>query len=152
MAHIAIIGVGIGGLPMAFEMREIARPEDRGTVVANTTTFHFVPSNPWVAVDWRKREEIELEIAPLLANRKIDFDPAGVKRVFPEENGLEVGDGRRLDYNFLVIATGPKLAFDEIEGLGRLGHPQSICHVDHALQAKGEWETPRNVNRFSHDR
>ncbi len=140
MAHIVIVGAGIGGLPMAFEMREIARPEDRVTVVANTPTFHFVPSNPWVAVDWRKREEIELEIAPLLANKKIDFDPAGVKRVYPEENRLELGDGRRLDYDFLIIATGPKLAFEEIEGLGPQGHTQSICHVDHALKAKDEWE------------
>ncbi len=140
MAHIVIVGAGIGGLPMAFEMREHARPEDRVTVVANTPTFHFVPSNPWVAVDWRKREEIELEIAPLLANKKIDFDSAGVKRVHPEENHLELCDGRRLDYDFLIIATGPKLAFEEIEGLGPQGHTQSICHVDHALKAKDAWE------------
>ena len=139
MAHIVIVGAGIGGLPMAFEMREIARPEDRVTVIANTKTFHFVPSNPWVAVDWRKREEVELEIAPLLVNRKIDFDSVGVKRVHPEENRLELGDGRSLDYDFLIIATGPKLAFDEIEGLGPQGHTQSICHVDHALHAKDEW-------------
>ena len=139
MAHIVIIGAGIGGLPMAFEMREMARPEDRVTVLANTPTFHFVPSNPWVAVDWRKREDIELEIAPLLANRNIDFDPTGVKRVHPEENRLELSDGRSLDYDFLIIATGPKLAFEEIEGLGPKGHTQSICHVDHAMGAQGEW-------------
>ena len=140
MAHIVIVGAGIGGLPMAFEMRDLARPDDRVTVIANTKTFHFVPSNPWVAVDWRTREEIELEIAPLLANRKIDFDPAGVKRVHPDENRLELGDGRSIDYDFLIIATGPKLAFDEIEGLGPQGHTQSICHVDHALHAKDEWK------------
>ena len=139
MAHIVIIGAGIGGLPMAFEMREMARPEDRVTVLANTPTFHFVPSNPWVAVDWRKREDIELEIAPLLANRNIDFDPTGVKRVHPEENRLELSDGRNLDYDFLIFATGPKLAFEEIEGLGPKGHTQSICHVDHAIDAQGEW-------------
>ena len=139
MAHIIIIGAGIGGLPMAFEMREMARPEDRVTVLANTKTFHFVPSNPWVAVDWRKREEVELEIAPLLANRKIEFDSTGVKRVHPEGNRLELADGRFLDYDFLIIATGPKLAFDEIEGLGPQGHTQSICHIDHALDAKDEW-------------
>jgi len=139
MAHIIIIGAGIGGLPMAFEMREIARPEDRVTVLANTKTFHFVPSNPWVAVNWRKREEVELEIAPLLANRKIDFDSTGVKRVHPGENRLELADGRLLDYDFLIIATGPKLAFDEIEGLGPQGHTQSICHIDHALTANDGW-------------
>ena len=139
MAHIIIIGAGIGGLPMAFEMREMARPDDKVTVLANTKTFHFVPSNPWVAVDWRKREEIELEIAPLLVSRKIDFDPTGVKRVHPAENAVELADGRRLDYDFLIIATGPKLAFDEIEGLGPNGHTQSICHVEHALKAKDAW-------------
>ena len=139
MAHIVIIGAGLGGMPMAFEMREIARPEDRVTVVANTKTFHFVPSNPWVAVDWRKREEIELEISPLLAKHKIDFDSAGVKRVHPAENRLELADGRSLDYDYLIIATGPKLAFDEVEGLGPQGHTQSICHVDHAVDAQGAW-------------
>jgi len=125
---------------MAFEMREMARPEDRVTVLSNTKTFHFVPSNPWVAVNWRTREEVELEIAPLLANRKIDFDSTGVKRVHPEGNSIELADGCRLDYDFLIIATGPKLAFEEIEGLGPHGHTQSICHIDHALQAKDAWE------------
>ena len=50
MAHIVILGAGIGGMPMAFEMRENARAEDRVTVISNTPTFHFVPSNPWAAV------------------------------------------------------------------------------------------------------
>ena len=53
MAHIVIIGAGLGGLPMAYEMQALARAEDRVTVVANTTRFHFTPSNPWVAVSWR---------------------------------------------------------------------------------------------------
>lgn len=36
---------------MAFEMREAARKEDRITVISNNPNFHFVPSNPWVAVN-----------------------------------------------------------------------------------------------------
>ncbi|MDQ5906071.1 MAG: sulfide:quinone oxidoreductase [Pseudomonadota bacterium] len=141
MAHIVIIGAGLGGMPMAYEMRELARPEDRVTVVANTRTFHFVPSNPWVAVNWRKRDEIELEIAPLLAKRHIDFVSVGVRRVHPAENRLELEDGVSIDYDFLVVATGPKLAFDEVEGLGPKGFTQSICHVDHAAGAQTAWES-----------
>ncbi len=141
MAHIVIIGAGLGGMPMAFEMREIARVEDRVTVVANTRKFHFVPSNPWVAVDWRKRDEIELEIEPLLSRRHIDFVATGVRRVHPQENRLELEDGSSLDYDYLVVATGPKLAFDEIPGLGPAGYTQSICHVDHAAKAQEAWES-----------
>lgn len=139
MAHIVIMGAGIGGMAMAYEMRAKAGKADVVTVVSNTPKFHFVPSNPWVAVNWRKRDEVEFEIEPLLKKRKIGFIATGVKRVHPDENVLELDDGRRIDYDFLVISTGPKLAFEEIEGLGPKGHTQSVCHIDHAMHAQDEW-------------
>lgn len=141
MAHIVIVGAGLGGMPMAYEMREAARPSDRVTVIANTAKFHFVPSNPWVAVNWRQREEIELEIEPLLKKHDIGFIHAAVSRVHPGQNRVELDDGRSIDYDYLVLATGPRLAFDEIEGLGPQGHTQSICHVDHAAHARTAWES-----------
>ena len=140
MAHIVIIGAGLGGMPMAYEMQEQLRSGDRLTVVANGPNFHFVPSNPWVAVRWRKREEIEFPVEKFLGRKGIAFNPAGARRVHPESNQVELGDGSRLDYDYLVIATGPKLAFDEIEGLGPEGHTQSVCHVDHAERAAVAWD------------
>lgn len=140
MAHIVIVGSGLGGMTMAFEMRENARPGDCITVVSNNPTFHFVPSNPWVAVNWRKREEIELDAGATLEKHKIDFIGVGVKRVHPEGNRIELDDGSFVDYDFLIVSTGPKLAFDEVEGLGPQGHTQSICHVDHAVQAERAWQ------------
>ena len=140
MAHIVIIGAGFGGMTMAYDMRHHARKEDKITVVSNNPKFHFVPSNPWVAVNWRKREEIELDAATYLNRRNIDFIGVGVKRVHPEQNQLELDDGSTVDYDFLIISTGPKLAFDEIEGFGpHGGHTQSICHVDHAALSAQEW-------------
>ncbi|MBX9630326.1 MAG: NAD(P)/FAD-dependent oxidoreductase [Burkholderiales bacterium] len=139
MAHVVIIGAGIGGMPMAYEMKALARPGDRVTVVSNAPTFHFVPSNPWVAVNWRKRRDIEFPAAEYLARKGIEFTGAGARRVHPERNQVELGDGTLLDYDYLVIATGPKLAFDEVEGLGPAGHTHSICHVDHAESAAAAW-------------
>jgi sulfide:quinone oxidoreductase len=140
MAHIVIIGAGIGGMPMAYEMQELARPGDRVTVVSNAPTFHFVPSNPWVAVNWRKRDDIEFPVAEYLGRKGIGFTAAGARRVHPERNQVELGDGTMLDYDFLVIATGPRLAFEEIEGLGPEGFTQSVCHVDHAVRAGQAWD------------
>jgi sulfide:quinone oxidoreductase len=143
MAHIVVLGAGLGGMPMAFEMRELARREDKVTVVSNSPRFHFVPSNPWVAVNWRTRQDIELDLGAALKRKGIDFVPVGAARVHPAENRIELDDGNSIGYDFLVIATGPKLAFDEIPGLGPAasgGHTQSICHVDHAVEAEKGWQ------------
>ena len=63
MAHIVIIGAGIGGMPAAYELRSLLPAEHRITVVNSTDYFQFVPSNPWIAVGWREREQITLPIA-----------------------------------------------------------------------------------------
>ena len=140
MAHVVILGAGLGGMPMAYEMKEQLRPGDEVTVVGNGPNFHFVPSNPWVAVNWRTRSDIEFPAGPFLAKKGIAFNPAGAKRVHPDRNQVELGDGTSVDYDYLIIATGPKLAFDEIEGLGPEGFTQSVCNVDHAQRAASAWD------------
>ncbi len=141
MARIVIMGAGIGGIPTAYEMREKARPEDEIIVISDSPTFHFVPSNPWVAVNWRKPDDIKVDLEPCFSKKKIKFNSSGVRRVHPSENRLELGDDSSLDYDFLVIATGPRLAFNEVPGLGPIdGYTQSICHVDHAENAAKEFE------------
>ena len=141
MAHIVIMGAGIGGMTMAYEMREGARSEDRVTVISNLPYFQFTPSNPWVAVNWRKRDDITIEAAPYLNKKNIDFIGVGAARVHPERNQIELTDGQIVDYDFLIIATGPKLAFDEVPGLGPQGHTQSVCTVDHAVSAGRAWDS-----------
>jgi sulfide:quinone oxidoreductase len=141
MAHIVILGAGLGGMSMAYEMKAMARPGDRVTVISRDARFHFVPSNPWVAVDWRKRKDIEIDPAEPLAKKGIEFIPIGARRVDPEGNRIVLEDDRIIEYDYLVIATGPKLAFDEIPGLGpQAGFTQSICHVDHAETAEQAWQ------------
>ena len=135
MSHIVVLGAGTGGLPAAYELREKLGREHRITVVNAVDYFQFVPSNPWVAVGWRERQAITFAIRPCLAKKDIDFVAQRATRLDAEGNALELADGSRLEYDYLVITTGPKLAFDEVPGAGPQGHTQSICTVDHAEQA-----------------
>jgi sulfide:quinone oxidoreductase len=136
MARVAVLGAGLGGVIMAYELRDILGRGHEIAVVNKGSAYSFVPSNPWVAVGWRDRQSIEVDLAPVFAKRDIALHPEGAKRLHPSENRIELTDGRMVDYDYLVIATGPDLAFDEIEGFGPEHHTQSICHVDHALKAK----------------
>ncbi len=140
MAEIVVIGAGIGGLPMAYDLKKEIRDEDNITVISNNSYFQFTPSNPWAAVGWRKREDITIDLAPVLAKQGISFINDGLAKIDPENNLLTLESGREVSYDYVVIATGPELAFDEIEGLGPSGFTQSVCLVDHALEANDEWE------------
>jgi sulfide:quinone oxidoreductase len=139
MAHIVILGAGTGGMTCAYEMREKVRPWDKVTVISDSPNFHFVPSNPWVAVNWRTREDIEIPIAPYFERNGIDLIAIPAKRVHPKKDQIELTNGQIVDYDFLVIATGPKLAFDEVEGMGPGKNTHSVCHIDHAVEAGKAW-------------
>jgi sulfide:quinone oxidoreductase len=136
MSKVVVLGAGLGGTIMAYELREALGREHSVCVVAKGSSYSFVPSNPWVAVGWRSREAITVDLAPVMRRRGIEFLPAGAKRLHPAEKRLEMLDGSSVDYDYLVIATGPELAFDEVEGLGPEHFTQSVCHIDHALAAK----------------
>lgn len=140
MAHVVVLGAGLGGTIMAYELRDALGREHRVSVVSKGTKYSFVPSNPWVAVGWRDRDSIEVDLAPACRKRDIALHPQGAKRLHAAENRIELMDGTSLDYDYLVIATGPELAFDEIPGFGPTAHTHSVCHIDHALDAKAAFD------------
>lgn len=135
MARIVILGAGIGGVPMAFEMKEMVGKKHDVTVISDTPTFHFVPSNPWVPPKWRKPEDLKIELAPVMKKNDIEFIQKAATNIDPVNNQIQLADNSTVAYDFLVIATGPRLAFDEIPGLGPDGYTSSVCHVDHAAIA-----------------
>ncbi|HXN06763.1 MAG TPA: FAD/NAD(P)-binding oxidoreductase [Nitrospiria bacterium] len=136
MARIVILGASIGGLPAAFECRKLLGKEHSVTVISNVDFFHFVPSNPWVAVGLRKREDISFSLAPVLRKKGIEFWDSGAEEIDPKQNQIKTAKGM-VSYDYLIIATGPKLNFAAIPGLGPEAYTQSICTVGHAEKA---WE------------
>lgn len=133
MAHIVVIGAGVGGMPAAYELRDLLPPQHQITLISAVDYFQFTPSNPWIAVHWRERKDITLQIAPLLERKGIGFIAQPVTAIAAESNRLTLANGQSVDYDYLVITTGPKLSFDEVPGAGpHGGHTHSICTVDHA--------------------
>ena len=134
--RIVVLGAGLGGSIAAFEIQEAVGNKAEIVVVNKGDTYHFVPSNPWVAVSWRTQKAISVNLKPVFKRKGIAFHTMGAKRVDPAKNQLILNDDMELVYDYLVIATGPDLAFDEIEGLGpHTGFTSSVCHVDHAVEA-----------------
>ena len=136
MAHIVIIGAGLGGMSAAYELRETLGATHQMTLVGDGELFSFTPSNPWVAVGWREPSDITLPAAEYLAKKDITFLPNPVTELLAAEKTVVTRAGQRIAYDYLLVCTGPKLAFEEVPGLGPSpGHTQSVCTTPHATSA-----------------
>ena len=141
MANIIVVGAGIGGVPAAYELQAKLGKAHHVTVVSANEYFQFIPSNPWLAIGKRVREEITVALRPHLEKKGIAFIAQPVESILADENRLTLADGTALDYDYLVITTGPRLAFEEVAGSGPVkGFTHSICTIDHAERAFAAYE------------
>lgn len=141
MAKIVVMGAGIGGVSQIYELRQALGKAHDLVLLGDSDRFEFTPSNPWVAVGWRKDEQVCIDLPDLMEKHGIAFNGAGVRRLHPDDNELELNDGSTIGYDYLVIATGPKLAFDEVPGLGPDGgYTQSVCKTGHAGTSFADFE------------
>ncbi len=135
MSNIVVIGAGLAGMSAAYELREFLGKGHDITVIGDSDRFSFNPSNPWVAVGWRKPGDITLKAGDHLSKKGIGFRADGVAKIEADAHRVHTGDGEILPYDYLLICTGPKLAFDEVPGSGPDGHTLSVCTTPHAQHA-----------------
>jgi sulfide:quinone oxidoreductase len=140
MSHVVVLGAGLGGVPAAYELRAKLPKEHKVTLINSASEYRFVPSNPWIAVGWRTAEEISVPLKKYMNKRGVDFIAQTVEEIRPQDNTLRLDNGHDVSYDYLVIATGPRLAFEEVPGLGPDGYTQSICTLPHALTAYAEYQ------------
>ena len=133
MTHVVVLGAGIAGIPAAYTLKSRLGHNDQVTVVSDKDYFHFVPSNPWIAMGWRNRADIAFPVAPYLEARGIDFVHSRVQRIQPDSSKVVLENGKTLSYDYLLIATGVEGAFDEIPGLAE--HTHSVLHIEQAERA-----------------
>jgi sulfide:quinone oxidoreductase len=136
MAKIVIIGAGLAGMSAAYELRDLLGKSHPVTVIGDGDRFSFTPSNPWLAVGWRQADDFTFPVGQYLSKKDIAFVPHRATRIDAEGNRVETADGRAFDYDYLLVCTGPRLAFEEVPGTGPVsGHTQSVCTTPHAQEA-----------------
>ncbi len=133
MAHIVVLGAGTGGMPAAYELKDELGGSHEITLINERDYFQFTPSNPWVGVGWRSRNDITFSIEKYVTKKGIKFVQGRVDKIDAANSKLTMDGGDTIEYDYMIIATGPKLFFDEVEGAGpHGGHTHSVCTVDHA--------------------
>lgn len=140
MARVVVIGAGLGGLPAAYELRHTLPRQHQVTLISNQPKFTFVPSLPWVGLGLRSLNRIQLELAKIVPQHGIELIVDTVTAIAPQTKQITLKD-RTVDYDYVVLATGPELAVDALPGLGpESGYTQSVCNPHHAMLARDAWE------------
>lgn len=148
MARVVILGAGISGHTAALHLRRRLAKRHEVVVVSPNADYNWIPSNIWVGVGRMSTKQVTFPLAPVYRRKKIDFRQAKATAIWPE--GVEGGvgpaveieytlpsrDGERekIEYDFLINATGPKLNFAATPGLGPEGHSLSVCTAEHAAE------------------
>jgi sulfide:quinone oxidoreductase len=139
MARIVVLGGSFGGLTAALQLKRLLREEAEVTVISEDNRFVFLPSLPWLIMGWRRPEDISLNVADILRSKGIQFIHEAAIQVDPEASKVKTPT-KELSYDYLVISTGPSLAFDEIPGLGPdKGYTDCTFTLDHAVRTGKTW-------------
>lgn len=140
MANVVVIGAGLAGLPAAYELRHLLPSKHTVTLISGEAKFTFIPGLIQVALGLKPLEHVQLDLSRLAQRHHLDWLPGKVTALAPQTRSIIVEGERTIKYDYVAIATGASLAFDQIPGLGpHGGYTQSVCTPDHALIAHQAW-------------
>lgn len=150
MSKIVILGAGIAGHTAAAHLRRKLSRKHEVIVVSPNRNYQWVPSNIWVGIGRMKVKDVSFPLEPVYKKHGIDYKQAKVVSFHPEGNSTEskafvkieylygekAGVQENVNYDYLINATGPKLAFELTEGLNPgTNKAYSVCTYEHAIHA-----------------
>jgi sulfide:quinone oxidoreductase len=144
MAKVVVVGSGFAGHTAAMYLSSKLGKGHEVTVVSINEKFSYIPSWVWVGVGHMQPEKTVFPLKPVYDRLGIKFVHAALKEVHPDSGDQYILCERavtkepvRVDYDYLVIATGPKLNFAGTPGLGpEQGFTHSICSLPHAIESR----------------
>ena len=133
--RVVIIGGGVGGLATAYALRNLMKNLDI-VLISDRENFVFTPSLPHVAVLGKNPAGIRANLKEILPKRNIQFIHSKAEEVDPDAQKVKLANGEKVEYDYLVFATGPTLNWEPNIEIEEGAKVYSICTLDHALETR----------------
>jgi sulfide:quinone oxidoreductase len=112
-----ILGAGTGGTLMANHFaRRLDKSEWSVTVIDRDDAHYYQPGFLFIPFGFITREKITKKRSDFLP-RGVEFIISEVERIDPAGSAVILADGRKIAYDFLIIATGAKIVPSETPGM-----------------------------------
>ena len=136
-----VVGSSFAGMTAALDLRRRLDARHEVVVLDPRADFTFIPSLIWLPLGLREPQDITFALAPMYERKGIRFVNQAATGFDLDRRSVVTASGEEIEYDGLLIATGPRLAFEKVDGLGpHGGYTQSVCNLEHALLAKDAWE------------
>ena len=117
MKRIVILGAGTAGTMMANHLRhELDKSIWEIDIIDERTEHHYQPGYLFLPFDIYQPEDIIKSIAEFIP-KGVNLITERIDKIVPEQNAVLLGNGEAFHYDVLIIATGAKIAPEEIEGM-----------------------------------
>ena len=117
MKNLVILGAGTAGTMMANHLvSKLPKNEWKITIIDQYQTHYYQPGFLFLPFDIYTAKQVKKKVKKFIPER-VDYIQKKIELIVPEENKVELEGGDTLDYNVLIVATGTKIAPDEIEGM-----------------------------------
>ncbi len=114
--HIVILGCGLAGLASAHRLRN-SLPNAKITLVDAKKEHNYQPGYTLIASGvWHDLSKVRAKNADLLP-QDVTWIQSEAKSINPDNQIVETASGKKIGYDFLIVATGLSLRYDLIEGL-----------------------------------
>ena len=119
--RVAIAGGGFAGLETAFTLRQRLGDQVDLTLISDHTHFLFKPNTIYLPFGYDERR-LHIPLARPAARRLVQFHHGVVTGM--QQDRVELKDGARIPYDFLVLGTGAAMRPTEVPGLAE--HAETI--------------------------
>ncbi|MFC5999322.1 NAD(P)/FAD-dependent oxidoreductase [Quadrisphaera sp. GCM10027208] len=116
MKRLVVLGAGTAGTMVVNKLRKRLDEQWSITVVEQSEVHYYQPGYLFLPFGTYEPEQV-LKPTRKFIPKGVDFVHGEIDRVLPEENVVVLADGRRLPYDYLVIATGTAPRPDQTPGM-----------------------------------
>lgn len=118
MKRLLILGAGTAGTMVASHLRAaLSEDEWSITIVDRNNAHHYQPGYLFIPFGMYTPQRVVRPRNKYLPDG-VEFIEATIKRVDADANKVELADGRTLEYDWIVIASGSRIMPNETPGMG----------------------------------
>lgn len=126
MKRILILGAGTAGTMMANHLNhELDKKDWQIDIIDEKEEHHYQPGYLFLPFDIYTPDDIIKKIEDFIP-KDVNLIKGQIDIILPKENVVKMQDGSAISYDILIIATGAKIAPEEIDGMKGAEWQQSV--------------------------